>query len=636
MKFAGLLIILLLLIVPSATLSEISSIDEIIEARNALKAGNYLKAEEYFTRLLPEFKEIEDYILFWRVKALTGMNKYEEALKDIDFLKKNHPRSPLFKNIKKEEIELAKKLNLPHLERIYDSFVNEYPEETGIKFEYAIYLKDKGRTEKAKKLLKEIFVTATSFADRAEKELSEKDITVKDLIKKAKALNSAYFFKKSEKYLRDALRRAKDFEIQEVLSELGYSLFMQKRYSEAAEIFKKCSEPYWRARALIRAKDFETFEKELPHYIKLEDARVSEVLINYANIKRRAGEVDEAVKILKMVLSRYPSAKEEGLWYLGWIHYMTGQFDEAKRIFQELYLSYGKPKYLYWLERVNELKGIIKTKEYSAAFRPGDIYSYLLYMKGKVSFIPESVSTYPKLTVPKRIEILLRAGFKEEALQEIKAKLKDLREVEKIPLFSRLLFELGDYPTSVRLISRLPDSFIYQELLYPQAYKDIVLKASERFNIDPSLIFAIMREESRFDRQAQSPAGALGLMQLMLNTAKREGGKLGISIEKNTELFDSEKNIFIGSFYLKNLIEEFGNPVFVIAAYNAGEKTVFSWLKSNTYRDIDEFIEDIPYSETRAYVKRVLASYFEYMRINKTLTEECISKIIKVKGGRHD
>lgn len=634
MKFAILLIILLLLLVPSATLSQLSSIYKLIEARNALKSGDYLKAKEYLTRIQPEFKEIEDYILFWRVKAHLGMNKYEEALKDITFLKKNYPYSPLIKNIKKEEIEVVKTFNLPNIEQIYESFLKEYPEETEIKFEYAIYLKDSGKTQKAKKLFKEIFVTATSFADRAEKELSEKDITVNDLIKKAKALNNAYLFRNSEKYLRDALKKAKKFESQEVLSVLGYSLFMQKRYSESAEIFKKCSEPYWRARALVRAKDFEAFEKELPNYIRLEDTRLSEVLINYANIKRRTGDIDKAIKILKMAISHFPSAKEEGLWYLGWTYYITERLDEAKRIFQELYLSYGKLKYLYWLEKVDELKGIMKTKNYSVSFRPADIYSYLLYMKGKVSFIPEPISSFPELTVPKRIEILLNAGFKEEALQEIKTKLKDMKETEKIPLFSKLLFELGDYPTSVRLISKIPDNFRYEELLYPQPYKDIVIKASDRFKIDPFLIFAIMREESRFDRQAQSPAGALGLMQLIMDTAKREGGKLGITLVKNSDLFDSEKNIFIGSFYLKNLIEEFGNLVFAIAAYNAGEKAVFSWIKSNTYRDIDEFIEDIPYNETRAYVKRVLASYFEYMRINKTLTQEFISKIIKVKGGR--
>ncbi len=70
-----------------------------------------------------------------------------------------------------------------------------------------------------------------------------------------------------------------------------------------------------------------------------------------------------------------------------------------------------------------------------------------------------------------------------------------------------------------------------------------------------------------------------------------------------------------------------------IAAYNAGEKAVQSWLRENFYRDIDEFMEDIPYAETKAYVQRVLVSYFEYLRINRALTQEAISKIIKVKGG---
>ncbi len=634
MKICILLIILLFIIIPTSTLSQHALIDELIQGRNALKSKDYLNAEQCLTKILPEFKEIGDYILFWRAKARMGMNKYEEALKDIEILKKNYPHSPLLKKSRKEEIEIAKKLDLANIERIYESFINDYPDETEIKFEYALYLKDLGKTERAKKLLKEIFVTATLLADRAEKELSENDITVNDLIKKAKALNNAYLFKKAEKYLRDAISKANPSQLLEVLSTLGYSLFMQKKYSESAEIFKKCSEHYWRARALVRAGDFETFEKELPEYIRLKDSRISDVLINYANIKRRAGETDEAVKILKMVNSQYPSSKEESLWYLGWIHYITGELDKAKQIFQELYLLHGKLKYFYWLEKVNELKGVMKTKEYSVSFRPGDIYSYLLYMKGKVSFIPESVSISPKSIIPKRIDTLLRAGFREEALQEIKIKLNDSGEIENIPLMSKLLYELGDYPTSVRLISKIPNSFSYQDLLYPQVYRDTVLKASNQFNIDPCLIFAIMREESRFDRQAQSPAGAIGVMQLMLNTAKKEGKKIGISVDSNTELFDSDKNILIGSFHLKNLIEKFGSTVFAIAAYNAGEKAVSSWIKSTTYRDIDEFIEDIPYSETKAYVKRVLTSYFEYLRINKALTDETISKIIKVKGGR--
>ncbi|MCS7164325.1 MAG: transglycosylase SLT domain-containing protein [Thermodesulfovibrio sp.] len=619
---------------PSDTLSHLNYL---IEGRNFLKSGNFQKAEEYLTKSLKEFPEIGDYILLWRAISYKKMHRYEEALKDISDLKKSYPKSPIIKDAKKEEIELAKLLNLTEIERLYETFINEYPEDIKIKYEYGLYLKECGNSIKAKKIFKEIFTTASAFAEDAERELSEKDITVNDLIKKAKALNNNYQFKKAEQYLRKSLSKADNSQKTEIFSLLGYSLFMQKRYSEAADFFKQSGEYYWRARALLRAKNYEIFEKELPNYINSGDQRVPEILINYANIKRRNGENERAIKILKMVINKYPYAKEEALWSLGWSYYLKEDYDEAEKIFKDLYSLFGKFKYLYWLEKVRELKGFTHVKQHSLSFQQGDIYSYLLYMKGKISNIPEYISVNSQINsqtiITKRVDILIKAGFKDEALREIKTILKENRNMENIPSFSKILYEMGDYPTSVRLISKIPDKFSFPELLYPQPYRDTVLKVSNRLNINPYLIFAVMREESRFDFLARSPAGALGLMQLMPETARKEGKKIGIILKNDSEIFEPEKNIIIGSFYLKNLIEEFGNTVVAIAAYNAGEKAVSSWLRENSYKDIDEFIEDIPYAETKAYVQRVLNSYFEYLRINKSLTKDTIIKTIKFKGG---
>ncbi|MCS7215543.1 MAG: transglycosylase SLT domain-containing protein [Thermodesulfovibrio sp.] len=633
-----LLLFSIFIFLPSHSLSQLSSIEYLIEGRNSLKVGNFQKAEEYLTKALQEFKEIGDYILFWRAKAYKKMNKYEEALKDINDLKKNYSKSPILKDAKKEEIELVKILNLPELEKLYECFINEYPEEIKIKFDYAVYLKERGNLSKAKKIFKDIFITASPLAETAERELSERDITLNDLIKRAKALNNAYHFKKAEDYLRKILTNYDNSQKNEVLSLLGYSLFMQKKYTEAAEIFKKSGDNYWRARALLRSKNYEAFAKELSSYINSGDQRFSEVLINYANIQRRIGEPEKALKILKIVLDKYPHAREEALWFLAWNYYLNKDIEKAGKIFQELYNSYGKLKYLYWLEKVKEINGVVQAKNQTVSFQPGDIYSYLLYIKGRIANIPEGVPTNYSINYSsissKRVDILVRAGFKEEVIKEIKELLKENRSMEKIPEFSKILYEMGDYPTSVRLISKIPDRFKFSELLYPQAYRNIVLNVSERLGINPYLIFAVMREESRFDLFARSPAGALGLMQLMPETAKREGKKIGVAFKNDSELFEVEKNILIGSFYLKKLIDEFGNKVIAIAAYNAGEKAVSSWLKENSYGDIDEFIEDIPFSETKGYVQKVLTSYFEYLRINKAITKETILKVIKTKGGK--
>ncbi len=628
-----LLVGLILIILPSSTFSENSYLNILSDGKKYLQSGEYFKAEENFTKILPYFEEIGDYILFWRAESRFGLQEYNEAMGDLEELKKKYPRTPLMKEARKLELEIAKTLNLPNIENLYESYIADYPDEHIIKFEYAKMLKEKNN-KKAKKLLKEVFLSVSSFADKAEGELSPEDLTADDLLKKGRILNNAYLFKKAEKYLREAFQMSKSSQKSEILSALGYCLFMQKRYSEAAEILKKSADTYWRARALIRAKDFATFESEMPVYMKNNDTRMADVFINYANIKRRAGYTDEAIKILQTIISKYPEAKEEILWNMAWIYYISEEYEEARKVLKQLYSSYGKPKYFYWLDKVNEIKGIMTTTEKALSFIEGDLYSYLLFMKEKVKTITEPRRHDFEVNMPNRLDILIKAGFREETLRELKITLRQNRDNANIPYFSKLLNEFGDYPTSVRLISTLPNRFIYHELLFPQAYRDIVFKASAKNRIDPNLVFAIMREESRFDRFAISPAGALGLMQLMPNTARREGRKLGIVIKNDSEIFSPEKNILIGSSYLKNLIDEFGNIVFAIAAYNAGEKVVWSWIKNNNYETLDEFIEDIPYNETKKYVQRVLTSYFEYLRKNKALTTDKMESIIKIRGGR--
>ncbi|KJU81481.1 Lytic transglycosylase-like, catalytic domain protein [Candidatus Magnetobacterium bavaricum] len=168
------------------------------------------------------------------------------------------------------------------------------------------------------------------------------------------------------------------------------------------------------------------------------------------------------------------------------------------------------------------------------------------------------------------------------------------------------------YRHSVLLAGKLPYSRKVHRLLYPYAYRDIVDEASQRNSINPLLILSLTREESRFQDDAFSPAGAIGLMQLMPSTAAKYSGKVGERIADKRDIFNVRKNILIGSYYLTQLVGESGCVPMALASYNAGESAVEKWLKDGKYAAIDEFIEDIPYDETRNYVKRVLKTYFQY------------------------
>ena len=165
-----------------------------------------------------------------------------------------------------------------------------------------------------------------------------------------------------------------------------------------------------------------------------------------------------------------------------------------------------------------------------------------------------------------------------------------------------------------RSVTGVPPAF--WELAYPQGLLPVIQTVGER-GLDPHLVAAIIREESTYNPAAVSPAGALGLMQVTLQTGERIAGRLGGEAFNRDRLFDPIYNIKLGSRYLGQLAEKFNrNPIYTIAAYNAGPDVVAKWAQQLGGGDPDEFIESIPYTETRLYVKRVLRSYREYKRVS--------------------
>jgi soluble lytic murein transglycosylase len=127
------------------------------------------------------------------------------------------------------------------------------------------------------------------------------------------------------------------------------------------------------------------------------------------------------------------------------------------------------------------------------------------------------------------------------------------------------------------------------------------------------LVQALMREESALDPRALSPAGAIGLTQLMLPTAQSVAKQLKLGKVSRVSLTDASLNIRIGARYLGELVRRFdGSVALALAAYNAGGGAVSRWLVQRRGLELDEFVEEIPIEETRGYVKRVLRSYAAY------------------------
>jgi soluble lytic murein transglycosylase len=150
------------------------------------------------------------------------------------------------------------------------------------------------------------------------------------------------------------------------------------------------------------------------------------------------------------------------------------------------------------------------------------------------------------------------------------------------------------------------------ELGFPRPYGNIVERESKRSSVPEWLIYAVMREESAFDPEAQSPARAYGLMQLIVPTAKQYAKRLGLPYEAPA-LRRPAINVALGSNVLRDLTERFDrNPLLAIPGYNAGPGRPARWLRERPSMDFDVWVELIPLTETRRYTKRVLASRAAY------------------------
>jgi soluble lytic murein transglycosylase len=213
---------------------------------------------------------------------------------------------------------------------------------------------------------------------------------------------------------------------------------------------------------------------------------------------------------------------------------------------------------------------------------------------------------------------LVDEGAKESALLTRRAKGLD----DRIAL-ARLMTSAGDYNRAQRIVvdaytaplARGPVAGMEELWWYawPSAFSGYVASATrDDEDVEPELVYSIMREESGYRPKVISPVGARGLLQIMRETGKQLAGRAGRANFDVDDLFDPGMNIELGSFYLAELSRRFPTRMSAsIASYNAGPRVVSQWIEGDLRPD-DEWVESIPYSQTRSYVKRVMRSIQAY------------------------
>ena len=339
-------------------------------------------------------------------------------------------------------------------------------------------------------------------------------------------------------------------------------------------------------------------------------------LAELANLFARTGDKERASRYEEILLKEHPASRfaAAALWEKGWSAWKKGETRAADGAWTRALDAGNDPRQesrlLYWAARANERLGDSRTSsallERLRKRYPTDYYTSLAFPSDP----PKIKDLSTGRPTGEGVE-LAEWGFVIYARMVMSSSSDTATRSTAI----RLALWLGDargafldsIPLAYLLARSDPIPRTLLEGLYPRARERDVTAASARFGVDPLDIWAIMRRESAFDEEAYSSAGAMGLMQLMPPTARENALLLG---EKEGEYFDPAKNILLGAHHFSRLTRIFDRIEFAVAAYNAGQGAVGRWLPPKG--PIEEWVEDIPYGETREFVRQVMANRYVY------------------------
>ena len=285
----------------------------------------------------------------------------------------------------------------------------------------------------------------------------------------------------------------------------------------------------------------------------------------------------------------------------------------------------GTTRWQYWLGRSQEALGKKQAanQTFSAILGKRDYYSFLasdhLTQPYKMNHRPipvtqQDMAALKKQSAIQRLHEFYIQGMHLEARREA-YHLKQTRPDRELQMIAMLTHEWGWHNQTIALLGKA-QYWDALDLRFPVVYDDAMRQASKAQGLDPSWLLAIARQESAFNPEARSHAGAMGLMQLMPDTGRLISKLINRPLKQLNELYRPERNIELGSAYLRRMYDENQqNPVLATAAYNAGPHRVSKWLPDNSL-DADIWAENIPFNETRHYVQTVMsyAAIFDSQR----------------------
>ncbi len=354
----------------------------------------------------------------------------------------------------------------------------------------------------------------------------------------------------------------------------------------------------------------------------------------------------------------------ESHWRAAWRKYRERNLPEARRLFEEHLRNYpGSPQSsaaIYWIGRTYEAEAPVQAaRYYRKLVDTFPNYYYGLIARQRLASLPKAVSNAAGDPLPdplldpihrpvpdsalqddspssanqlrkERAKLLESAWLLDLAIDELKAGVvKDSFNFSLGRQIAHLEQERGRYNVALQYGKRLLTGYFALDvselpeddwrMLFPLPWWNSIKKQAETTGLDPYLVAGLIRQESEFNPDAVSPSNARGLMQLLPSTARRMAKQMQGSRSRYfrlASLSQPEYNVTYGTYYLRQLLNQFnGSLEQSLAAYNAGENRVVEWLQAGNFDEPAEFVENIPFTETREYVQAIMRNVAVYKKL---------------------
>jgi soluble lytic murein transglycosylase len=356
----------------------------------------------------------------------------------------------------------------------------------------------------------------------------------------------------------------------------------------------------------------------------------------------------QALSNYQQILSKYPNSDyaPDAAWWLFWEQAKQGKstaITAAQNGLTKYPNSKAAPRFSFWIgklqERAKQKDLAIASYQKTANLYPANYYGYRAKARSAAlagnqdrgwSTKPNRAEPDPRWTWPDLPQVMSDEELKNTygPTVAILAKLRQydeamqlMPEKESNPtlrawLFANLGLSLDAINAAARDLHGSPSKNGRWQLSYPLLYaKEIAAEARQK-GLDPLLIHGLVREESRYNTLALSHSNALGLMQLLPGTAYGVAKRVGLNLTGAADIYKPENNLRLGTHYLSYTHDRFQkNALLAVASYNGGPNAVQTWSQRMASPDYDVFVENIPFSETRDYVRKVFGSYWTYEKI---------------------